>query len=87
MFLLTSGHIEYLQNTASGATFADIALLLIDSKVGITQQTQNHLEIVNMFSNIKKLLCVSIKLILKSNRKIYLKFIKKKSKNFVLKRI
>ena len=72
VFIDSPGHIEYLQNTASGATFADIALLLIDSKVGITQQTQNHLEIVNMFSNIKKIIvCINKIDSIKQPEKIY----------------
>ena len=60
VFIDSPGHIEYLQNTASGATFADIAILMIDVEVGITTQTFNHLEIIGMFKNIKKIvICIN----------------------------
>ncbi len=86
VFIDSPGHIEYLQNTASGATFADIALLLIDAKVGITQQTMNHLEIVNMFSNIKKIIvCINKIDSVKNPSKIYETY-KKKIEDFCIDR-
>ena len=54
------GHKEYTKNMANAATFADVALLLIDASKGITQQTKKHIEIVNMFPNIKnKIICIN----------------------------
>ena len=82
VFIDSPGHIEYLQNTASGATFADIALLLIDAKVGITQQTMNHLEIVNMFSNIKKIIVCINKIDLVNNPSKFYKIYKKEIEDF-----
>ena len=44
---------EYTKNMANAATFADAALLLVDASKGITSQTKKHLEIINLFPNIK----------------------------------
>lgn len=54
------GHKEYTKNMANAATFADVALILIDASKGITQQTKKHIEIVNMFPNIQhKIICIN----------------------------
>ena len=54
------GHKEYTKNMANAATFADAALLLIDASKGITSQTKKHLEIINLFPNIKyKIICIN----------------------------
>ena len=54
------GHKEYTKNMANAATFADVALILIDASKKISQQTKKHIEIVNMFPNIKhKIVCVN----------------------------
>lgn len=41
----TPGHEEYTRNMAVGASFADLAVLLIDITRGITEQTKRHLRI------------------------------------------
>ena len=54
------GHKEYTKNMANAATFADAALLLVDASKGITSQTKKHLEIINLFPNIKyKIICIN----------------------------
>ena len=54
------GHKEYTKNMANAATFADVALILIDASRGITMQTKKHIEIVNMFPNIQnKIICIN----------------------------
>lgn len=54
------GHKEYTKNMANAATFADAALILIDASKGISEQTKKHIEIVNMFPNIKnKIVCIN----------------------------
>ena len=54
------GHKEYTKNMANAATFANAALILIDASKGISQQTQKHIEIVNMFPNIQnKIVCIN----------------------------
>ena len=45
---------------ANAATFADLAIILIDVKRGVTDQTLKHIEIANMFQNIKEIVfCVN----------------------------
>ena len=42
------GHEQYTRNMVTGASTADIALLLIDARSGMTQQTKRHLFIASM---------------------------------------
>lgn len=43
------GHEEYTRNMAVGASFADLALLLLDASKGIRTQTRRHLKILSLF--------------------------------------
>ena len=77
------GHKEYTKNMANAATFANAALILIDASKGISQQTQKHIEIVNMFPNIQnKIVCINkMDKILYSKEKYFA--IKKEIESFV----
>ena len=44
----TPGHVELLKNMITGATQADIALLVIDINEGVMEQTKRHLYVLNM---------------------------------------
>ncbi|PGV66239.1 adenylyl-sulfate kinase [Bacillus cereus] len=44
----TPGHEEYTRNMAVGASFADIAIILVDSTKGITTQTRRHTRICSL---------------------------------------
>jgi len=66
------GHKEYTKNMANAATFADAALILVDASKGITSQTKKHLEIVNMFPNIKyKIICINKMDKVKFSKKVF----------------
>ena len=41
----TPGHEEYTRNMAVGASFADLAVILIDAKQGVLVQTRRHARI------------------------------------------
>lgn len=41
----TPGHEEYTRNMAVGASFADLAIILIDAKQGVLKQTRRHARI------------------------------------------
>ena len=41
----TPGHEEYTRNMAVGASFADLAIILIDAKQGVLVQTRRHARI------------------------------------------
>ena len=44
----TPGHIQYTRNMATGASSADLAVLLVDAKNGILTQTRRHAYIVSL---------------------------------------
>lgn len=44
----TPGHEQYTRNTATGASSADLAVILIDSRKGVLPQTRRHSYIVNL---------------------------------------
>ena len=44
----TPGHEQYTRNTATGASTADVAILLIDARRGVLTQTRRHSFIVSM---------------------------------------
>lgn len=44
----TPGHEEYTRNMAIGASFADLAVILVDATEGLTDQTKRHLHICNL---------------------------------------
>ncbi len=58
MFIDSPGHIEYTRNMANAATFANVAIVLFDVTKPLSEQTKNHLKIINLFPNIKKIILV-----------------------------
>jgi sulfate adenylyltransferase subunit 1 len=44
----TPGHEQYTRNMATGASTADLAVLLVDSRKGLTRQTRRHALLVSM---------------------------------------
>src|SRR6188472_3774870 len=44
----TPGHEQYTRNMITGASTADVAILLIDARKGITRQTRRHALLVSM---------------------------------------
>ena len=44
----TPGHEEYTRNMAVGASFADLAVILIDAKQGVLIQTKRHARICSL---------------------------------------
>ena len=44
----TPGHIQYTRNMATGASTADIAILLVDAAKGVLTQTRRHAVIVSL---------------------------------------
>jgi bifunctional enzyme CysN/CysC len=55
----TPGHEEYTRNMATGASTADVAIILIDAKQGVLTQTRRHSFIVSMVGVKKVLLAVN----------------------------
>jgi bifunctional enzyme CysN/CysC len=44
----TPGHVQYTRNMATGASTADVAVLLVDAAKGLTAQTRRHAIIVSL---------------------------------------
>jgi sulfate adenylyltransferase subunit 1 len=44
----TPGHEQYTRNMATGASMADLAILLVDARKGLTRQTRRHSLLVSM---------------------------------------
>jgi len=44
----TPGHVQYTRNMATGASTADVAVLLIDARYGVQEQTRRHSIIVSL---------------------------------------
>ena len=71
------GHKEYTKNMANAATFADIALILIDASKGITSQTKKHMEIIDLFPNILyKVVCINKMDKINYSEQVYLDIVK-----------
>jgi len=44
----TPGHVQYTRNMATGASTADLAIILVDARKGVLEQTRRHCLIVSM---------------------------------------
>ena len=38
----TPGHVQYTRNMATGASTANVAIILIDARLGVLQQSRRH---------------------------------------------
>lgn len=41
----TPGHVQYTRNTVTGASTADVAVILVDARSGVVEQTKRHLAV------------------------------------------
>lgn len=55
----TPGHIEYTRNMITGASTANVALILIDSRKGVIEQTRRHAIIASLLQIPHVLICVN----------------------------
>ncbi len=55
----TPGHVQYTRNMVTGASTADIALVLIDARKGILEQTRRHSFIASLLQVPHLVLCVN----------------------------
>ncbi|UQX87206.1 GTP-binding protein [Jatrophihabitans telluris] len=44
----TPGHVQYTRNTVTGASTADVAVILADARSGVVEQTKRHLAVVSL---------------------------------------
>jgi sulfate adenylyltransferase subunit 1 len=44
----TPGHVQYTRNTVTGASTADVAIILVDARSGVVEQTKRHLAVASL---------------------------------------
>ena len=55
----TPGHVQYTRNMATGASTADVALILIDARHGVIQQSRRHAYIASLLGIPHLAVCVN----------------------------
>jgi sulfate adenylyltransferase subunit 1 len=44
----TPGHVQYTRNTVTGASTAEVAVILVDARAGVVEQTKRHLAVTSL---------------------------------------
>jgi bifunctional enzyme CysN/CysC len=55
----TPGHVQYTRNMATGASTADVALILLDARLGVLPQSRRHAYITSLLGIPNLLVCVN----------------------------
>jgi bifunctional enzyme CysN/CysC/sulfate adenylyltransferase subunit 1 len=55
----TPGHVQYTRNMATGASTADVALILLDARLGVLPQSRRHAHIAALLGIPNLLVCVN----------------------------
>ncbi len=55
----TPGHVQYTRNMVTGATTADLALILIDARQGVLEQTRRHAYIAALLGISRLVVCIN----------------------------
>jgi bifunctional enzyme CysN/CysC len=55
----TPGHVQYTRNLVTGASTADVALLIVDARNGIVEQTRRHAVIASLLGISHFVVCVN----------------------------
>ena len=55
----TPGHVEYTRNMATGASTADIAVILLDARLGVLPQSRRHAAITSLLGIRELVVCVN----------------------------
>ncbi|MEV0247799.1 adenylyl-sulfate kinase [Nocardia sp. NPDC050712] len=55
----TPGHIQYTRNMVTGASNADLALILVDARTGVIEQTRRHAFLASLLGIPHLVLCVN----------------------------
>ncbi|PYE15001.1 adenylylsulfate kinase /sulfate adenylyltransferase subunit 1 [Williamsia limnetica] len=55
----TPGHVQYTRNMVTGASTADVALILIDARKGVLEQTRRHAFLSSLLGIAHLVLCVN----------------------------
>lgn len=55
----TPGHVQYTRNMATGASTADVAVILVDARLGVLAQTRRHAQIAALLGIPHVIACVN----------------------------
>ena len=55
----TPGHVQYTRNTVTGASTADVAVILVDARAGVVEQTKRHLAVASLLRVAEVVLAVN----------------------------
>ena len=67
----TPGHIQYTRNMVTGASSANLALILIDARKGIVEQTQRHSFIASLLGIPHLVVCINKMDLVDYNQEVY----------------
>ncbi len=67
----TPGHIQYTRNMVTGASTADIALVLVDARLGVLEQTRRHAFVASLLRVPHLVLCVNKMDLVDYSQKVY----------------
>ena len=80
----TPGHIQYTRNMVTGASTANLALILIDARNGVTEQTHRHLFIATLLQIPHFVICINKMDLVNYKQEIY-NAIKNEIQDFITK--
>ena len=55
----TPGHVQYTRNMVTGASTANVALILVDARKGVSEQTRRHASIATLLALPRAIFCVN----------------------------
>jgi bifunctional enzyme CysN/CysC len=55
----TPGHVQYTRNMATGASTAEVAIILVDARLGVLEQTRRHARIAGLLGIRHVIACVN----------------------------
>lgn len=67
----TPGHTEYTRNMVTGASTADVALILIDARHGMVEQTRRHAFIASLLNIPHLIVCINKMDLMDYSEKVY----------------
>jgi len=71
----TPGHIQYTRNMVTGASTADLAIILIDARHGVMEQTVRHSYIASLLKIPHVLVCINKMDLVDFSEEVYLQII------------
>lgn len=80
----TPGHVQYTRNMVTGASTANLALILVDARNGVVEQTHRHIFISSLLGIPHFVICINKMDLVDYKEEIYTK-IKNEIKDFVTK--